>query len=167
MGKKKVLFDSYRAKEKNNLYSLIDDMEIGTIDLVFTIHILLAIGMGGLIGLEREHEKKKPRVIAGVRTFPLTSMSGVMFSFLSASIGLRFIEIGVIIFGGFSILLAYLKYEIKTIGITTPVALFITFLIGVFIQQNFILEAGFITVVVTVLLITKERLHRIAREMGR
>jgi len=142
-------------------------MEIGTMDLVFAVHILLAIGMGGLIGLEREHEKKKPRVIAGVRTFPLTSISGVMFSFLSASIGLRFIEVGVIIFGGFSILLAYLKYEIKTIGITTPVALFITFIIGVFIQQGFILEAGFVTVVVTVLLITKERLHRIAREMGR
>jgi len=142
-------------------------MEIGTIDLVFAIHILLAIGMGGLIGLEREHEERKPRVIAGVRTFPLTSMSGVLFSFLSASIGSGFIEIGVIIFGGFSILLAYLKYEIKTIGITTPVALFITFLIGVFIQQNLILEAGFVTVVVTILLLTKERLHRIARDIGR
>jgi len=162
-----VLFDSYQGKVKNNQYSLIDNMEIGTIDLVFAVHILLAIGMGGLIGLEREHEKKKPRVIAGVRTFPLTSMSGVLFSFLSATIGLRFIEVGVIIFGGFSILLAYLKYEIKTIGITTPVALFITFLIGIFIQQGFILEAGFITVVVTVLLVTKERLHKIARDLGR
>jgi len=142
-------------------------MEIGTIDLVFALHVLLAIGMGGLIGLEREHERRKPKVIAGVRTFPLTSMSGVLFSFLSDSVGLEFMGIGVIIFGGFSILLAYLKYEIKTIGITTPVALFITFLIGVFIQQGFILEAGFVTVVVTVLLITKERLHRIAREIGR
>ncbi|MBS3782099.1 MAG: MgtC/SapB family protein [Candidatus Thermoplasmatota archaeon] len=142
-------------------------MELGTIDLVFVLHILLAVGMGGLIGLEREHEEKKPRVIAGVRTFPLTSMSGVLFSFLSASVDLRFIEVGVLIFGGFSLLLAYLKYEIKTIGITTPVALFITFLIGILIQQGFILEAGFVTITVTVLLITKERLHRIARNLGR
>ncbi len=137
-----------------------------TIDLDFVLHVLLAVGMGGLIGLEREHEREKPRVIAGVRTFPLTSISGVLFSFLSASIGLRFIEVGVVIFGGFSILLAYLKYEIKTIGITTPVALFMTFIIGVFIQQGFIIEAGFITVVITSLLITKERLHRLAHDLG-
>ncbi len=141
-------------------------MEPATIDLDFVIHVLLAVGMGGLIGLEREHEKEKPRVIAGVRTFPLTSMSGVLFSFLSSSIGMRFIEVGVLIFGGFSILLAYLKYEIKTIGITTPVALFITFIIGILIQKQFVVEAGFITVVVTSLLITKERLHKMAHDLG-
>lgn len=87
-----------------------------------------------------------------------------MFSFLSASIGLYLIEVGFIIFGAFALLLAYLKYEIHTIGITTPVALFITFLLGIFIQQGFALEAGFITVIVTALLLTKERLHSIARD---
>lgn len=142
-------------------------MESFELDLIFAVHILLAIAMGGLIGLEREHEKKKPQVIAGVRTFPLTALSGVLFSFLSGAVGMRFIEVGVIIFGGFSIILAYLKYEIKTIGITTSVALFITFLIGIYIQQGYVLEAGFVTVVVTVLLLTKERLHKIARELGR
>ncbi len=138
-------------------------MAAATIDLAFVLHIFMAIGMGGLIGLEREHKRREPRVIAGVRTFPLTSMTGVMFSFLSASIGLHLIEVGFIIFGGFALLLAYLKYEIHTIGITTPVALFITFLLGIFIQQGFALEAGFITVIVTALLLTKERLHSIAR----
>ncbi len=137
------------------------------IDLNFVIHVLLAIGMGGLIGLEREHKKKGPKVIAGVRTFPLTSMSGVLFSFLSASLGLHLIEVGVVIFGGFAVLLAYLKYEIHTIGITTSVALFVTFILGVFIQQGYVVEAGFITVVVTALLLTKERLHSLARDLGK
>ncbi len=135
------------------------------INLDFVIHVLLAVGMGGLIGLEREHKKKKPKVIAGVRTFPLTSLSGVLFSFLSSSLNLHLIEVGVIIFGGFAIMLAYLKYEIHTIGITTSVALFITFLLGVFIQQGYAVEAGFITVVVTALLLTKERLHSLARNI--
>lgn len=135
------------------------------IDLVFVAHVLMAIGMGGLIGLEREHKRKEPRVIAGVRTFPLTSITGVLFSFLSVSVGLRLIEVGVVVFGAFAILLAYLKYEIRTIGITTPVALFITFLLGIFIQQGFALEAGFITVVVTALLLTKERLHSLAQDL--
>ncbi|MFP3872692.1 MAG: MgtC/SapB family protein [Candidatus Natronoplasma sp.] len=136
------------------------------IDLTFVIHVLLAVGMGGLIGLEREHKRKEPKVIAGVRTFPLTSLTGVLFSFLSASLGFQLIGVGVGIFGGFAIILAYLKYEIHTIGITTPVALFITFLLGVFIQQGYAVEAGFITVVVTALLLTKERLHSLARELG-
>ncbi|MEF8873549.1 MAG: MgtC/SapB family protein [Candidatus Thermoplasmatota archaeon] len=137
------------------------------IDLYFVIHVLLAVGMGGLIGLEREHKKKGPKVIAGVRTFPLTSITGVLFSFLSVSLGLRLIEVGVVIFGGFAVLLGYLKYEIHTIGITTSVALFITFILGVFIQQGYAVEAGFITVVVTALLLTKERLHSLARDLGR
>ncbi|MBS3816765.1 MAG: MgtC/SapB family protein [Candidatus Thermoplasmatota archaeon] len=141
-------------------------MNSAVIDLNFVIHILLAIGMGGLIGLEREHKRKKPRVIAGVRTFPLTSITGVLFSFLSAEIGLHLIEVGVIVFGGFALLLAYLKYEIHTIGITTPVALFITFILGVFIQQGFSIEAAFVTIIVTTLLLTKERLHSIAQDLG-
>ncbi len=140
-------------------------MTATSIDLTFVLHIFMAIGMGGLIGLEREHKRKEPRVIAGVRTFPLTSMTGVLFSFLSASVGLHLIEVGIVVFGAFALLLAYLKYEIHTIGITTPVALFITFLIGIFIQQGFALEAGFITVIVTTLLLTKERLHSIARDL--
>ncbi len=135
------------------------------IDLTFVLHVLLAVGMGGLIGLEREHKRKEPNVIAGVRTFPLTSLSGVLFSFLSVSLGLHLIEVGVIVFGGFAMILAYLKYEIHTIGITTSVALFITFILGVFIQQGYAVEAGFITVVVTALLLTKERLHNLARDI--
>ncbi len=123
--------------------------------------------MGGLIGLEREHRKEKPRVIAGVRTFPLTSLAGVIFSFLSPMAGMYLIEAGIIIFGGFSLVLAFLKYEVHTIGVTTPVALFLTFLLGILIQQGFIFEAAFVTIAVTLLLLTKERLHRIARDIGR
>ncbi|MGM0510813.1 MAG: MgtC/SapB family protein [Thermoplasmatota archaeon] len=141
-------------------------MAVEFVDLDFVIHALIAIGMGALIGLEREHREEKAMVIAGVRTFPLTSLSGVLFSFLSAEIGIAFIEVGVIIFGGFSLILAFLKYEVHTIGITTPVALFITFLIGILVQQGFGVEAAFITITITILLLTKERLHKIARDIG-
>jgi len=141
-------------------------MAVEFVDLDFVIHALIAILMGALIGLEREHREEKSMVIAGVRTFPLTSLSGVLFSFLSAEIGIAFIEVGVIIFGGFSLILAFLKYEVHTIGITTPVALFITFLIGILVQQGFEVEAAFVTITITILLLTKERLHKIARDIG-
>lgn len=138
----------------------------GLINIEFVIHSIIGAGLGALIGLEREHREEKTMVIAGVRTFPLTSLSGVIFSFLSAKIGVALIETGVIIFGGFALILAFLKYEVHTIGITTPVAFFITFLIGVLVQQDFMVEAAFLTILITVLLLTKERLHKIARDLG-
>lgn len=142
-------------------------MAVEIIDLTFVIHSLLAVGLGGLIGLEREHREDKRMVIAGVRTFPLTSLTGVIFSYLTGIVGMALTEVGLIIFGGFALILAYLKYEAHTIGITTPVAFFITFLIGIMVEQDFMVEAAFITILVTVLLLTKERLHKIARDVGR
>ncbi|MFW6040950.1 MAG: MgtC/SapB family protein [Thermoplasmatota archaeon] len=137
------------------------------IDINFVIHSVLAVGLGALIGLEREHREDKKMVIAGVRTFPLTSLCGVIFSYLSNGIGIALVEVGLIIFGGFALILAYLKYETHTIGVTTPVAFYITFLVGIMVQQDFMIEAAFITILVTLLLLTKERLHKIARNMGR
>lgn len=142
-------------------------MAIEFIETALVINALLAVGMGGLIGLEREHKKEKTKVIAGVRTFPLTSLSGVLFSFLSGEVGMTFLDMGILVFGGFALILAFLKYEIHTIGITTPVALFITFLLGIMIDQGFAVEAAFITILVTLLLLTKKRLHNLARDIGR
>lgn len=106
-------------------------------------------------------------VIAGVRTFPMTSLSGLIFSFLAGETGIALIEVGLIIFGGFALLLAFLKYEVHTIGITTPVAFYLTFLIGIMVYLDFFLEATFITVLITSLLLTKQRLHQLAQDLGR
>ncbi len=137
-------------------------MAVEFVDVNILIHSLIAVSLGALIGLEREHRKDDKLVIAGVRTFPLTCLSGVIFSFLAAETGLALVEVGVITFGAFALLLAYLKYEVHTVGITTPVAFFLTFLIGVLVERGFIFEAAFITLLVTSLLLTKERLHSIA-----
>ncbi|MFO7991172.1 MAG: MgtC/SapB family protein [Thermoplasmata archaeon] len=141
-------------------------MAVEFVDVNFIINVIIVVALGSLIGLEREHREDKTMVIAGVRTFPLTSLSGLIFSFLSANVGLALIEVGVIIFGGFALILAFLKYEVHTIGITTPVALFITFLIGIMVEQGFIFEAAFVAILITVLLLTKKRLHNIARKLG-
>ncbi|MFO7792609.1 MAG: MgtC/SapB family protein [Candidatus Saliniplasma sp.] len=142
-------------------------MTYAFVDLNLVINALIAVGLGALIGLEREHREDKKMVIAGVRTFPMTSLTGVIFAFLSQELGYSLIDVGLLIFGGFAILLAYLKYEVHTIGITTPVAFFLTFLIGLMVQNGFIAESAFLTVLITLLLLTKERLHKIARNIGR
>ncbi len=141
-------------------------MTYGFVDLNFIINAIIAVALGALIGLEREHREDQKMVIAGVRTFPMTALAGVIFAFLSQELGYSIIDVGLIIFGGFALLLAYLKYEVHTIGITTPVAFFLTFLIGLMVQIGFLVESAFLTVFVTILLLTKERLHKIARNIG-
>lgn len=140
-------------------------MEVEFVDVGILIHSLIAVGLGALIGLEREHRKDDRLVIAGVRTFPLTSLSGVILSFLAAETGFPLVEVGLAIFGGFAILLAYLKYESKIVGITTPVAYFMSFLVGIMVERGFVFEAAFITILITSLLLTKERLHSLAKGM--
>ncbi len=141
-------------------------MTTGFIDLNLLLSSLIAVGLGALIGLEREHREDKKMVIAGVRTFPMTSLAGVIFSFLSQEMGYSMIQAGLLIFGGFALILAYLKYEVHTIGITTPVAFFLTFLIGIMVHQGYLVESAFFTVLITILLLTKKRLHNIARNIG-
>jgi len=136
------------------------------IDISFVLNCLMAIGMGGLIGLEREHRLKEKEVIAGVRTFPLTALSGVIFSFLAANAGLVILEVGLAIFGGFALILTFLKLGVRSIGVTTQIAFYMTFLIGVMIERNYALEAVFVTVLVTSLLLTKNRLHKLAKDIG-
>lgn len=145
---------------------LLTMMTYGFVDLNLVLNAVIAVALGALIGLEREHREDKKMVIAGVRTFPMTSLAGVIFAFLSEHLGYSTIDVGLIIFGGFALLLAYLKYEVHTIGITTPVAFFLTFLIGLMVQQGFLAESAFLTVFITFLLLTKERLHKIARNIG-
>ncbi len=138
-------------------------MTLSVVNVDFLLHALIAVGLGGLIGLEREHRVPQDKVIAGVRTFPLTALSGVLFSFLATSENIAFLEVGLIIFGGFALIMAFLKFGLHKIGITTPVAYFMTFLIGIMVQRDLLLEATFVTVLITSLLLTKERLHKLAR----
>ncbi len=82
-------------------------MSAEIVNFEFIIHSLIAVGLGGLIGLEREHRLPNEKVIAGVRTFPLTALAGVIFSFLATGDNLALLEIGVIIFGGFALIMAF------------------------------------------------------------
>ncbi|MFO8109953.1 MAG: MgtC/SapB family protein [Thermoplasmata archaeon] len=141
---------------------MVKTMVAEIVNVEFLVHSLIAVGLGGLIGLEREHRIEERKVIAGVRTFPLTALSGVIFSFLAGGENLGLLLMGLLIFGGFALIMTFLKFGLLKIGVTTPVAFFITFLIGIMVQREFLLEAAFITVLVTALLLTKERLHHLA-----
>lgn len=136
------------------------------IDLDFLLRIGIALALGALIGLERERQRDYRTVLAGIRTFPLVAIAGVLFAYLGTHLESPFyIAVGAAIFGLAAALLYWVRHTLGIHGITSPIALFVTYLIGALIGLDFLLEGVVAGIAVTVLLFTKERLHRLAEVM--
>ena len=119
-----------------------------------------ALGCGLLIGVERERRKGEGpgRALAGLRTFALTCVTG-------AAAALTQID-GLIVAGALFVaaltVVAYWRDRSDDPGVTTEVALLLTYLIGVLCSWSLPLAAG-LAVGLTALLAGRERLHGFAR----
>lgn len=127
-----------------------------------TIRLATAIGIGLLIGAERERRKGSgtKRAAAGVRTFTLASLAGALTSFLNSEALLITIAAGAIAFSA----LAYRRTSKEDPGLTSEFALVVTVLLGAMAMQTPLLAAG-LGVVTTVLLASRESLHRAFRNL--
>ena len=117
-------------------------------------HLFVALGIGLLIGLERERRKGQgpEREAAGVRTFALVALVGGLAAEIGGAIVLA-------VCGGFIALAAVVAYATRRNedpGLTTQIALMTTFLLGALTWRNPALAAG-LAVVVTVLLAARVR----------
>ncbi len=137
------------------------DFQLTHVD--FFIRMLVAVGIGFLLGLEREHSSqiKKEEIFAGVRTFVFV----VIFGFLSAFLGVYFsIWIGVLGFLATLILVA-ISYWVTSnkgeIGSTTEFATLIAFLLGCCSFLGFVEASLTVTVMVLVVLSIKTPLKNI------
>jgi uncharacterized membrane protein (DUF4010 family) len=128
-----------------------------------------AFGGGLLIGLERERRKGQgaQRRAAGIRSFTLAALGGG----LAQALG----QPALVALGGLLVvLLAAVAYwrsrepqpgqPSPDPGLTTELALFITYLVGVLAVQQPALGAG-AAVVVATLLAARDKLHRFATEL--
>lgn len=115
-----------------------------------------------LIGIERERNKGTgpSRSPAGMRTFALAAVGGAIAQaigqplLVAAGAALLVILIGI----------AYWRDRSDDPGVTTEIALFLTYLLGVVaVDHTELASAGF--VVVAVLLAAKPRLHRFATQV--
>jgi uncharacterized membrane protein (DUF4010 family) len=131
-------------------------------------NFLIAIALGALIGLEREYAQAKGKYtsFAGIRTFPLISLSAALITYLSQIISSWLLIAGTIIFSSL-IVLAYYTSSIKSKyhGITTAMAALFTFFIGILCFYQEITLAVAITVGVTILLYARTFLHQFARKI--
>jgi uncharacterized membrane protein (DUF4010 family) len=129
--------------------------------------LALAMLIGILIGIEREHRRpEKMELIAGVRSFTIACIGGMLSSFLALKINPGILLISLAFFGIISALYIYIKnVTLKTPGITGPIALYCTFLLGVLISYEFYLPAIAGSVIITLLLAEKRPLHSFATNL--
>jgi uncharacterized membrane protein (DUF4010 family) len=132
-----------------------------TLDFLLKLGISMAIG--GLIGLEREQHRDHELVIAGVRTYPLIALAGFLFAFLQTEANIpSAVPIGLGIFGAVSIAYLFIRHQLRMTGFTSPVAILVTFMIGVLVGYGYFVEGVAVGVAVTFILIAKGQLHNFA-----
>ncbi|MFG6431052.1 MgtC/SapB family protein [Roseateles sp. LYH14W] len=128
------------------------------------VGLAAALGSGLLIGLERErHKKRGPhREPAGLRTFTLAALAGALCQALQAP--------GLLAVGALAITAlaasAHLRSRGRDPGLTTEIALLVTYLIGALCVTAPLLGSP-AAVVVTALLAARTRLHRFATQVLR
>ncbi|HEU4781271.1 MAG TPA: DUF4010 domain-containing protein [Steroidobacteraceae bacterium] len=122
--------------------------------------ILVALGAGLLIGVERERRKGDDagRAAAGVRTFAMTSLLGVLTALAGSPVLLGATALGVVLLTAFS----YFKSSSPDPGLTTEIALLATFITGVVAATRPVLAAA-AGVLIVVLLVARTALHGFAR----
>lgn len=121
----------------------------------------VALGVGLLIGVERERAKGTGprRAAAGVRTFALLGLVGA----LAYMVG----DIGILVAGAFVTLVmlaSYQRTQAADPGLTTEVAMLVTFFLGVLAMRSMPVAAG-LGVVVALVLASKSTLHRFTRQV--
>lgn len=123
------------------------------------IGLALALGLGLLIGVERERRKGEgaQRRFAGVRTFALVALSGAAAQALQQPL----LTFAAALLVAALIALSYWRDRTDDPGVTTEVALFVTFLLGVLAMEQASLAAG-VAVVVAALLAAREPMQRFA-----
>ena len=135
-----------------------------------------ALGAGLLIGLERERRKRSRRgaaqqQAAGIRSFALVALAGGLAQVLAAALAQPLLVLlGAALVAGLALLAYSRSLRLPDTpatsldpGLTTELALFVTYLVGVLAVQTPALGAG-AAVVVAMLLAARERLHRFATQ---
>lgn len=128
-------------------------------------HLGIAVGLGLLVGLQREHAKS---ALAGVRTFPLITMLGAICAMLAATIGgwvlaAGFLSLAAMIVVGNA---ALLKKGIADPGLTTEVAILVMFGVGATLVNGPEAVAIAVGAAVAALLQFKDPMHGFAAKLG-
>ncbi|MEM0372482.1 MAG: DUF4010 domain-containing protein [archaeon] len=133
---------------------------------LFLQKIALSLAAGALLGLERQHAKKKSAV--GMRTFALLSLLGVLCAIVSqenaAASYLAIIGFTLACIFGIGFYFAGMLKR-KSMGFTTSMAIIISYILGMMAGYGMFFETIFLSVSVAVILFSKERLNSLVKNL--
>lgn len=134
-------------------------MEIQTLQLLST-----ACGLGLLVGLQRERADSE---VAGIRTFPLITLSGTMTGLLSQTFGGWVLAAGFLAIAAMMISASFIKQRKNyDPGLTTEVTGLFMFALGAYLCIGSLTVGVVLGGLVAVLLQLKDYLHTVVRKMG-
>lgn len=136
-----------------------------TIDFPTLYPLALALGLGMLVGLQRERAAEP---VAGIRTFPLITLLGALSTLFTGETGLWLCAAALLALAGLLVLAnaSRIREGQFDAGLTTEVAALVMFLVGAMLGLGHAPEAVAVGGVVAILLHAKEPLHRFSRAIG-
>jgi len=136
-------------------------------DTELALAFAVSIGLGALLGLERERTKAHTEGGAGVRTFALLALSGALAGYLQLHLGQQWLAL--VLFAGLTLLIVG-EYVVTGLrgdtGITTEVSALLAFVLGLLCAHGQIQLASWVAVAMALLLALKEWLHRLASQIN-
>jgi len=131
-------------------------------DTDLALRFAVALGLGMLLGLERERTKSEEGG-AGVRTFALIALGGAISGYLGDRLGLQWLALAVFVAMAALIISMYVMTSRgEHTGITTEVSALLAFLLGLLCAYGQLQLAGWIGVSMALLLALKGWLHWLA-----
>ncbi len=124
----------------------------------YILGVLISMGIGLILGLEREYDKLKDQGFAGIRTFPIVTILGFSLGNLTEKFTPWLL---IVSSGAFILFLAFnhffQKQEDYGKGMTTTLALIATFVMGVMVSAEYYRDAVATAVIIVTLLSLKTR----------
>ncbi len=137
-------------------------MDIPDLALRFAV----ALGLGMLIGLERERSKSEEGG-AGVRTFALIALTGAIAGYLGNTLGLDALALAIFFAVAALIVGQYVVTSLRgDPGITTEISALLSFLLGLLCAHGQLQLAAWLAVAMALLLALKGWLHQLASRIN-
>ena len=135
-------------------------------DLDLALRFGAALGLGLLLGLERERKDDAELLFGGVRTFALIALLGAVGAFMERELNQGWLVVAAFIALGALVVVSYATTAARgEVGITTEVTALLAFIVGVLCGWEKIGVASVATVLCLLLLNLKDFLHGLARRV--
>jgi uncharacterized membrane protein (DUF4010 family) len=135
-------------------------------DLDLALRFGAAIGLGLLLGLERERKRDAELLFGGVRTFALIALLGAVGAFVERELDEGWLVLAAFVAVSALVVVSYTTTAARgELGITTEISALLAFIVGALCGWDRVGVASVTTVVCLLLLTLKDYLHRLARRV--